>query len=149
MKKLILFLFVASLSFVMAGCKGIGKQSADDSQPDSVLTACAKAYNSRLPKEDGVFVLEKCEYDGKAVTISMRTTKSEYDITDPENMKWLPAMKLNEICTLDKKMIARLVQLNQPLQYAVYTDKEQKPYKTFALTAHAMKGRAASYGMLN
>lgn len=64
----------------------------------------------------------------------------------PEILKWLPALKLNQISQLDTLMIRRLIELNQPLTYSVY--KEDSVVKKFANTAIQLKGRAASYGML-
>lgn len=64
----------------------------------------------------------------------------------PENLKWLPALKLNQISQLDTLMIRRLIELNQPLTYSVY--KEDSVVKKFANTAILLKRRAASYGMI-
>lgn len=64
----------------------------------------------------------------------------------PEILKWLPALKLNQISQLDTLMIRRLIELNQPLTYSVY--KEDSVVKKFANTAILLKRRAASYDMI-
>ena len=81
------------------------------------------------------------------MNISLKVKEGCDELMDREMLKWLPAMKLNDIHTLDTLMIKRLVELNQPLTYSVYSSKDSLINK-FSLSAAKLKGRAGSYGML-
>ena len=94
-----------------------------------MLNARVSVFSKKLPLEEGAFTMEKCTYDGKTVNIVLRANEGYDDATNPEILKWLPALKLN-----------------QPLTYSVY--KGDSLVKKFANTAIQLKGRAASYGML-
>lgn len=111
-----------------------------------MLNARVSVFSNKLPLEEGAFTMEKCTYDGKTVNIILRANEGYDDATNPEIIKWLPALKLDQISQLDTLISRRLIELNQPLTYSVY--KGDSLVKKFANTAIQLKGRAASYGML-
>ena len=143
MKKII-FIVLGFLG-IITSCGNSTKQN-EESTIDSVLNARVSVFSKKLPLEEGAFTMEKCTYDGKTVNIILRANEGYDDATIPEILKWLPALKLNQISQLDTLMIRRLIELNQPLTYSVY--KGDSLVKKFANTAIQLKGRAASYGML-
>ena len=145
MKKVVLLMAVVGL---FVSCGNSVKQEKKEVEVDSLLSARATVFSGKLPREDGAFVMEKCAYDGKTVNITLRLRAGCEEMLSPETLKWLPAMELNEIHTLDTMMIKRLVELNQPLTYSVYASKGDSLIKKFVCTSSQLKGRAGSYGML-
>lgn len=140
------FLFLIGIVGFFASC-GKSTKSNQENEPDSLLNVRAAVVSQRLPHEEGSLTMVKCEYDGKTVNISLKVKEGCDELMDREMLKWLPAMKLNDIHTLDTLMIKRLVELNQPLTYSVYSSKDSLINK-FSLSAAKLKGRAGSYGML-
>lgn len=145
MKRIILLIAVVGL---FVSCSNSAKQESKAVVPDSLLSARASCFSGKLPREDGAFVMEKCAYDGKTVNITLRLREGCEEFLNPESLKWLPAMELNEIHTLDTLMIKRLVELDQHLAYSVYTSKGDSLIKRFVFTTNQLKGRAESYGLL-
>ena len=143
MKKII-FIVLGFLG-IITSCGNSTKQN-EESTIDSVLNARVSVFSKKLPLEEGAFTMEKCTYDGKTVNIVLRANEGYDDATNPEIIKWLPALKLDQISQLDTLISRRLIELNQPLTYSVY--KGDSLVKKFANTAIQLKGRAASYGML-
>ena len=143
MKKII-FIVLGFLG-IITSCGNSTKQN-EESTIDSVLNARVSVFSKKLPYEEGAFTMEKCTYDGKTVNIILRANEGYDDATNPEIIKWLPALKLDQISQLDTLISRRLIELNQPLTYSVY--KGDSLVKKFANTAIQLKGRAASYGML-
>ena len=143
MKKII-FIVLGFLG-IITSCGNSTKQN-EESTIDSVLNARVSVFSKKLPYEEGAFTMEKCTYDGKTVNIVLRANEGYDDATNPEILKWLPALKLNQISQLDTLMIRRLIELNQPLTYSVY--KGDSLVKQFANTAIQLIGCVESYGML-
>ena len=143
MKKII-FIVLGFLG-IITSCGNSTKQN-EESTIDSVLNARVSVFSKKLPYEEGAFTMEKCTYDGKTVNIVLRANEGYDDATNPEIIKWLPALKLDQISQLDTLISRRLIELNQPLTYSVY--KGDSLVKKFANTTIQLKGRAASYGML-
>ena len=143
MKKII-FIVLGFLG-IITSCGNSTKQN-EESTIDSVLNARVSVFSKKLPLEEGAFTMEKCTYDGKTVNIILRTNEGYDDSTYHQIIKWLPALKLDQISQLDTLISRRLIELNQPLTYSVY--KGDSLVKKFANTAIQLKGRAASYGML-
>lgn len=143
MKKII-FIVLGFLG-IITSCGNSTRQN-EESTIDSVLNARVSVFSKKLPLEEGAFTMEKCTYDGKTVNIILRANEGYDDATNPEIIKWLPALKLDQISQLDTLISRRLIELNQPLTYSVY--KGDSLVKKFANTAIQLKGRAASYGML-
>lgn len=140
MKHIILSAFTVLLCI---SCGKNQKSATDDAQqPDSAIVTRVEMLASQLPKEYGAFSMEKCTYDGKTVILILRAQTDDPQMTNPEMLKWLPSMMLNDLHLLDTMMIKRLVELNQPLTYEIYEKKGIQPVKKFALTPQKMKGRA-------
>lgn len=139
-------MFLIGIVGFFASC-GNPTKTNQENEPDSLLKARVAVVAQKLPHAEGSLAMVKCEYDGKAVNISLKVNEGYDELMDREMLKWLPAMKLNDIHTLDTLMIRRLVELNQPLTYSVYSSKDSLINK-FSLSAAKLKGRAGSYGML-
>ena len=117
MKKII-FIVLGFLG-IITSCGNSTKQN-EESTIDSVLNARVSVFSKKLPYEEGAFTMEKCTYDGKTVNIVLRANEGYDDATNPEIIKWLPALKLDQISQLDTLISRRLIELNQPLTYSVY-----------------------------
>ena len=149
MKKLLYFAFAAVL---LISCNNNANSNSEKSEPeapqlDSIMISRVEVVKAKLPIEQGRIGIEECNYDGKTVALKLRALDDDPELFNPDMLKWLPAIFLNNIHELDTLMIKRLVELNQPLTYELYQNNDSTLVKKFILSAEQLKDRAKGSNM--
>ena len=147
MKKLLYFAFAAVLLISCNNNANNEKSEPEAPQLDSIMISRVEVVKAKLPIEQGRIGIEECNYDGKTVALKLRALDDDPELLNPNMLKWLPAIFLNNIHELDTLMIKRLVELNQPLTYELYQNNDSTLVKKFILSAKQLKDRAKGSNM--